>query len=218
MVPTTPPRTDNVLPTPRQAHATRFHADELEEDREAKRARIESQKKQKINQIRALHEAMTSEVEFGDESYYTMDSYEVEKVQEELEHEDEVWRNEDALQLDGIPEALWSDESLDAVPADPERWVDELAEKVAVSRLLDMEVLQKMEEEYDGAVEGKLTTKFVFDWRKKTFTPSPEVSGESRQRWMRRARYVAREFATTKRLDTYSPATSSSASIRRQHE
>ena len=68
----------------------RFHADEPEEDREAKRARVESQKKQKVNQVRALRESMTSEVEFGDESYYTMDSFEVEKFQEELDYEDEL--------------------------------------------------------------------------------------------------------------------------------
>ena len=54
---------------------------------------------------------MTGEVEFGDEPYYTMDSYEcyeAEKFRDNLDCEDEFWLNEDALQLDGIPEALRS--------------------------------------------------------------------------------------------------------------
>ena len=43
----------------------------------------------------------------------------------------------------------------------------------------------------------------VRDWRLKAYG---EGEGE-RKRWMRRSRLVAREFATTKRLDTFSPAT-----------
>ena len=50
---------------------------------------------------------------------------------------------------------------------------------------------------------GKLTAKFVRDWGVKI---SGKGGGE-RKRWMRRSRLVAGEFATTKRLDTFSPAT-----------
>ena len=211
-VPTTPPRGDEspvqipVPPTPRQLHPTRAHGEALDEGHEAKKARVEAQKRQKINQIRALYESRINMVEFGDEAYHTMDEYEVEQLQEEVEEDDEVWSSEDEVKLVGVPDELWSDASLDSPPSDPERWIDELAEKVEVERLLQMGVLQKMEE-YEGAITGKLTTKFVFDWRQKLFKPDPASKQEPFMRWMRRARYVAREFATTKRLDTYSPAT-----------
>eukprot|EP00435_Cladocopium_sp_Y103_P024644 s2858_g6.t1 len=47
-------------------------------------------------------------------------------------------------------------------------------------------------------------TKFVKDWRKKLYV---SLDGQSRERWMRRSRLVARENANTKRDDTFSPAT-----------
>ena len=50
---------------------------------------------------------------------------------------------------------------------------------------------------------GHLTTKFVRDERKKLYVGE----GDSRERWMRRSRLVAREYAVTKRDDTFSPAT-----------
>ena len=58
-------------------------------------------------------------------------------------------------------------------------------------------------EEHEGEVFGKLTTKFVRDWRIKLFVGN----GDSRLRWMRRSRYVVREFAVDRRDDTFSPAT-----------
>ena len=64
-----------------------------------------------------------------------------------------------------------------------------------------MGVLQKAEE-CQELVSGTLTTRFVYDWRIKD---SPDGGRE----WMRRSRFVIREFATPKRSDTYSPATGS---------
>ena len=43
-----------------------------------------------------------------------------------------------------------------------------------------MEVLQRMEE-FDGEVKGKLTAKFVFDWRQKIFTPSPSSTARQQE-------------------------------------
>ena len=57
--------------------------------------------------------------------------------------------------------------------------------------------------EFENKPDGKLTTKFVRDWRIKIYGEA----ADERKRWMRRSRLVAREFATTKRLDTFSPAT-----------
>ena len=67
-----------------------------------------------------------------------------------------------------------------------------------------MGVLQKAEE-CQEVVSGSLTTRFVYDWRIKD-------SPDGTKKWMRRSRFVAREFATLKRSDTYSPATGSHTS------
>ena len=54
-------------------------------------------------------------------------------------------------------------------------------------------------EECLDEVSGSLTTRFVYDWRIKDHP-------NGTKQWMRRSRFVAREFATDKRSDTYSPA------------
>ena len=59
------------------------------------------------------------------------------------------------------------------------------------------------QEDFKGAVQGKLTTKMVRDWRRKLYV----CDGQSRERWMRRSRLVARECAVDKPDPTYSPAT-----------
>ena len=61
-----------------------------------------------------------------------------------------------------------------------------------------MEVLIPAEQ-FQGEVTGSLTTKFVRAQRLKQY-------GDEKK-WMRRSRFVAREFATAKGLDTFSPAT-----------
>ena len=57
--------------------------------------------------------------------------------------------------------------------------------------------------DFSGEVTGSLTTKFARDWRLKNFG----AGSNSCKKWMRRSRFVAREFANTRRLDTFSPAT-----------
>ena len=90
---------------------------------------------------------------------------------------------------------------LDKPPPTPEAWIDALADNVEIDRLLKMEVLQRADE-CSEVVTGTLTTRFVYDWRIKE-------TAEGTKKWMRRSRFVAREFATLKRDDTYSPATGS---------
>eukprot|EP00435_Cladocopium_sp_Y103_P063886 s153_g25.t1 len=204
--PVTPPMSSPAVPpTPRQQHGTRVHDEELEVDHDAKKARVEAQKKQKITQLREAHEAMIQTVRIGSDEFATMDSYETEPNVDEDLHEDELWSGEDQLQFDGeIPEALWSDLPVDRPPGPPEPWVDKLANELEISRLLKMEVLQKVENPEDD-VENTLTTRFVYDWRAKM-----HKSGQ--MKWMRRSRFAAREFASTRRHDTYSPATGSHTS------
>ena len=75
--PVTPPVIAPQLPpTPRQQHTTRAHGDDVEDSHEAKRAKLESLKKQKINQLRESHEAMIKKVKVGSDEYATLDDYE----------------------------------------------------------------------------------------------------------------------------------------------
>ena len=111
--------------------------------------------------------------------------------------DEDYWADEDQLQLGDVPGDLWLDVPLDKVPPQPEQWVDRLAD--GVDRLLAMGVLEKCDE-FSQKASGTLTTRFVYDWRVKDHKSGKRM-------WMRRRRFVAREFAATKRQDTYSPAT-----------
>ena len=75
--PVTPPVISGQLPpTPRQQCSTRTHETEVVDDHESKRAKIESQKKQKINQLREYNESMIRTVKVGTDEFATMDDYE----------------------------------------------------------------------------------------------------------------------------------------------
>ena len=63
-----------------------------------------------------------------------------------------------------------------------------------------MDVIEKLKpQEADLDV---LTTRFACDWRIKNYV---EKEGAKRERWLRRARLVARDYALDKRDDVYSP-------------
>ena len=117
------------------------------------------------------------------------------------EEEDEDWVGEDAVVLSGIPEDLWSDAPIDQLaPGPPEKWIDNLADSVEIQQLCTMGVLVS-KREFHGEITG--SSKMVRDWRLKVYGESEN----EKKRWMRRSRLVAREFATSRRLDTFSPAT-----------
>ena len=62
----TPPITSiHLPPTPRQAHQTRAHGPDDDQDHEAKRARVEAQKKQKTNRMMEFYESMIRTVKVG---------------------------------------------------------------------------------------------------------------------------------------------------------
>eukprot|EP00435_Cladocopium_sp_Y103_P052330 s2013_g16.t1 len=94
-------------PTPRQQQTTRAHDDEVDADHETKRAKVESQKKQKIAQLKQQHESLMRVVKIGDAEFATMDSYDNElSADDDTEDEDEFWSDEDKLQFTIVPEAL----------------------------------------------------------------------------------------------------------------
>lgn len=79
--------------------------------------------------------------------------------------EEEFWAGGDEVVFAGVPESLWRDE----VPAEEfEGWIDELADQLEVQRALPTGVLQQAAE-YSGDAKGKLTTKFVRDWKLKPY-------------------------------------------------
>ena len=203
--PVTPVDVTNIGGTmsPRHVSTTRAHERETEEELNAKKARVADSKKQRINAITSQHAQMIRMVKFGTEEYYTMDSYDSDLKQDEFHDDDnDLWAGEEEVLVAGVPEALWHDSSLDERPPTPEQWVEDLADKVEISRLLDMGVLKRFTD-YDGEISGCLTTRFVRDWRQKLYIGE----GDSRMRWMRRSRYVAREFANEKRDDVFAPTT-----------
>ena len=214
-VPTTPAKSDDgqdnaaeqmmVPTTPRQAAATRSHDDQPEEH-DAKKARVEEHKKQRINVLREVQETRIRSVQIADDTFFTLDEYEHEPNLEDDADESEFWEGEDQLQFGDVPADLWYDGPIDQTPPEPPEWVDHLADEVELKRLIDMKVIEPLSS-YDGEVEGSLTAKHVYDWRLKQFEGMVDGKMVSTKRWMRRSRLVAREFNNSKRLDTYSPAT-----------
>ena len=206
-VPVTPPQhfiqVDDE--SPRAAASARPSSFELNDEAERKRQRAEESKRQRINRLKAEYETRLSEVKLAYKEYFTVDDYTTDlDVTEDFNYDDDdIWAGEDSINLQSsIPLHVWSDHPIDQTPPVPEKWIDDLADQVEIERLCDMRVLVKASE-FTEEPTGKLTTKFVRDWRLKMFG-----EGASQQkRWMRRSRLVAREFATSKRLDTFSPAT-----------
>ena len=189
--------------SPRHSPTTRTHEREIEEELDAKGARLADSKKQRINAITSQNAHMTRVVKFGAEEYNTMDDYDSGVKQDECNGDGiDLWAGEEEILVAGVPEALWHDGSLDEQPPSPEQLVEDLADKVEIGRLLDMGVLKRFAD-YEGEISGRLTTRFVRDWRQKLYVGD----GDSRVRWMRRSRYVAREFANEKRDGVFAPTT-----------
>ena len=156
--PVTPVDVTNIGGTmsPRHVSTTRTHEHETEEELNAKKTRVADSKKQRINAITSQNAQMIRMVKFGTEEYYTMDSYDSDLKQDEFHDDDnDLWAGEEEVLVAGVPEALWNDSSLDESPPTPEQWVEDLADKVEISRLLDMGVLKRFTD-YDGEISGRL--------------------------------------------------------------
>ena len=162
-VPVTPPRDYVVIDSPMSSPTAReAHGDDGENE-SAKRQRVEDAKKQRINQLRMEYEKRLSAVKIAYKEYFTMDDYDAElDLEKELEDESEIWAGEETLQFQGVPEELWSDVCVDQTPPLPEKWVDDIADKIEIQRLCEMKVLVP-EADFTGEIRGQLTTKFVRD-------------------------------------------------------
>ena len=180
-VPQTPDVGVEASVTPRHSPTTRAHAVESDDDHEAKRARVEAAKKQRLDRISSEYSSMIRAVKISNETYHTMDDYDSELRLDDHEVED-GWKDDDAgeVSLGEIPEELWSDCPIDRQPETPEPWIDRLADMVELGRLCGMNVLEEVTAE-QLTQEEHLTTKFVYDWRLKDFTSK---DGTSCKRWL----------------------------------
>ena len=153
----------NVVPsTPRGSPTTRSHASGEEEGHE--RARLGSTKKQRVERIVAEHELSVRAVKISEnEVVHTMDDYEHD-LQMSDQDELDVWEDESMVVTTNMPEQLWTDGDPKHPPPEPDSSIDRLADDVELKRLCDMGVLVKAMD-FDGQVDDKLTTKFVYDWR-----------------------------------------------------
>ena len=168
--------------------------EEKTEEREGKKQRTEDVKKARINRMQAEMEEKIRTITVGDEVFYTLD--------EELEAEKDDDLDWDSVEVQ-IPEELWTDGTQDEKPKEPEAWIDSIADQVELNRLVSMEVIKQASDE-DKDITRSVTTKFVRDWRWKEW----KGEGPPKNRWLRRSRLVAREYAVDKRDDVFSPASS----------
>ena len=184
--------------TPRASPITRVHGqEEQSDDQSHKRPRVAYAKKARLMQIKTQYARMINAVSFDDGSeFHTMDDYSQDLRLNDHEDEDDHWQDDSAT-FTAMPVGFWSDCGVSVKPDEPPEHIDDLADEVAIARLCSMGVIQHAKDFAGDAVdEHKLGTKFVRDRRLK-------------QKWFRRSRLVAREFAfLEKRQDVYSPASS----------
>ena len=108
-----------------------------------------------------------STVKVAYKEYFTMDDYTTDLDTEDAMDDNDDWDGEDAVILSGIPDALWSDALIDQLaPEPPEKWIDDLADRVEIPCLCSMQVLV-LREGFHGEIIGSLTTKMVRVWKLK---------------------------------------------------
>ena len=134
------PQIPKVIPiapsTPRAAASTRVHdVHSDEESNDAKRARVESAKKQRLNRISQEYSAQIRAVKIADDVFHTMDGY-----QSDLRLDDHDMDDEE-IASGALPKELWSDNPLGQKPDDPSHEIDLLADQVELVRLCEMKVI-----------------------------------------------------------------------------
>ena len=105
------------------------------------------------------------------------DLYHVDQQQSPVAVGEEEWDGEEAGDADLVeihgPECLWRDGEHEP-EGDPEQWVDRVADEAEGKRLQKMQALEKPE----GSAKGisRLTTRTVYDWKKKPYRACTEAS------------------------------------------
>ena len=169
--------------------------DEHGDEREGKRLRTEDAKKARINRMKDEMENKIRTITIGDEVFYTLD--------EEIETAVmiRIWNGTQrrSRSLRSCGWMAFRRRNLRTLRPTSTR----LQISLKVGRLIKMEVIKHANNE-DKNITRSVTTKFVRDWRWKEY----KSEGTSRNRWLRRSRLVARQYAVDKRGDVFSPASS----------
>ena len=106
-------------PTPRVSSTTRLHESEAmgnEGDPNAKRAKVESAKKQRLERISAEHVPMICSVNLSDYEVYTMDNHDDDAQMDD--DPDPLRQGEEEFVFIGVPEKLWNDGGVRIQPID----------------------------------------------------------------------------------------------------
>ena len=122
------PQTPEVIPiapsTPRATASTRVHdVHSDDESNDAKRARVESAKKQRLNRISQEYSAQIRTVKIADDVFHTMEEYQSDLRLDDHDMDDE-WYEETEIAFGALPKELWSDNPLDQKPDDPSHEID----------------------------------------------------------------------------------------------
>jgi len=109
-------------PSPRASPTSGAHDETGDEGHDAKKERVEDQKKQRIGMLRGMQEKVirTRTVKTGDDEYHTLDDYSSEPQLDAADDDvdkDDIWGDEETLQFSNVPEELWSDSPINVVPA-----------------------------------------------------------------------------------------------------
>ncbi len=185
----------NVAPaSPRGSASMDRDAVELESSsRPSKQAKVDQP--DQVLSVRDQHEDEGLEFSFHDEEIDMLESYDNSIEDEGLDLQSSTF---DSSEMDklifpfGAHEPNLCESELQVL--------DDIADRVEIQRLVDMQVLIPFSEASSSDVEPKhLSTRFVRTWREKVVNDKPI--------WLRRSRLVAHEYAwPSERTDLFSPA------------
>ena len=106
--------------TPHGSPKTRPHGDDDGDvdidEHQAKRLKNEDSKRVRLQRITDEHAAHVNAVQFGDDTFYTMDSYENDQDLEQPSDPFDLCADEDSLHFKDVPDDLWSDYNMERQP------------------------------------------------------------------------------------------------------
>ena len=191
----------------RSAGVVRSNEDAEESEQTSKKPREESRKHQRIQRVETAHVDVDDFEDFSQDVSLVLDPNDV---------NDESWMEIDDEELKHLQNqflvyrCFGDDDPEPQLTADELRKLDDLADKIELTRIFGMGVLRKLEtlsadelDQVSSRSDSNLTAKYVRTWRLKE-----DAEGKY---WLRRSRLVAREYQfLEERNDTFSPASSTS--------
>ena len=178
-------------PSPR-GNVARDEVDLEGSSRPSKQAKVDQP--DQVMSVRDQHEDEELEFSFQDDEIDMLEGYDNTIDYEDYDLESSTCSNSefDKLIFEFTPhEPNLTDQEL--------KVLDDVADRVEIQRLRDMQVLLASEVSELGVVPKNLSTRFVRTWREKVI--------DNKHCWLRRSRLVAREYAwLSERTDLFSPA------------